>query len=110
MRGGARISPVRLKLKRTDICIHRRASVIRGGSRHLRNDQKQSSSELNRPPGARPASPTRLLMLTRRLSPIDGMFGTQGQGSYTPQNDGLHGVRSNTLHGALGLSGSTAAT
>ena len=49
-------------------------------------------------------------MVRRRLCPSDGSDGTQGQGPNTPQNDGLHGAGSNTLHGALGLSGSTAAT
>src|SRR5262245_50660008 len=48
-------------------------------------------------------------MVIRQSCPIGGNTGTHGQGSFTPQNDGLHGRPSNTLHGAPGLSGSTAA-
>jgi hypothetical protein len=102
------ISPFRLKLNRTDICMPWNAVSNGGGSQHARSAARSSRSELIGPLGARPPSATRSATVMRKPSPIDGNAGTHGQGPNTPQNDGVHGAESKTLHGDEGSKGLTA--
>ena len=101
-------SPVRLKLKRTDISIPWKDSLKGGGSQQACSAANISRIELIGPSGAWTAWATRLLKVMRESRPIDGYDGAQGQEPNTPQNDGVQGTpfaadtMRNDLAGPLG--------
>jgi len=95
-------SPVRLKLKRTDISIPWKDSLKGGGSQQACSAANISRIELIGPSGAWTAWATRLLKVMRESRPIDGYDGAQGQEPNTPQNDGVQGTPSKRCTGPRG--------